>query len=55
LSVVGSLGYYWSSTYINMETLYTLTFRSSLVYAGNDNNHRMHGFSVRCVAEWKIL
>jgi uncharacterized protein (TIGR02145 family) len=50
LYFVGSVGYYWSSTWDNTTFSYYLHFNSSIVRPGNHYT-RAQGFSVRCVAD----
>ncbi|RLD60208.1 MAG: hypothetical protein DRJ01_10060 [Bacteroidetes bacterium] len=48
LNVVGSGGFYWSST-INGTSSYSLRFGSGNAYMGSDR--RAYGFSVRCIKD----
>ncbi len=51
LGVVGSVGYYWSSTARDGAGTYYLNFISSDVNPSSTDNGRYSGLSVRCVAE----
>jgi uncharacterized protein (TIGR02145 family) len=48
---IGTESLYWSSTGIGGSNAYNSTFRNNAVGAGNGNNPRGNGFSVRCVSE----
>ncbi|MDR2683907.1 MAG: hypothetical protein LBB53_00820 [Prevotellaceae bacterium] len=48
----GTIGYYWSSTYLNTDNAYIRYFNSSHMNAGNYYNSKPMGFSVRCVSEF---
>ena len=48
---VGSSGYYWSSSYCNINNAYYLNFNSGTVYPSSSNYFRYNGFSVRLVSE----
>ena len=49
LSMIGSIGYYWSSTTPGGSARF-LSFRDD--YAGMGNIHRVHGLSVRCTKDF---
>jgi uncharacterized protein (TIGR02145 family) len=50
LSVVGSNGYYWTSTWDSNINSYFLYFHKDAIDQGH-SAYRVHGFSVRCVKE----
>ena len=51
VNYVGWYGIYWSSTQSDVFFAMILYFSADLVHAGTSNASRVHGLSVRCVAE----